>query len=386
MTLHRTVARAVVFLTLLALPLAVAAQDGAIIIEKQTDPNGSPQSFEFATDYSPNFVLGDDETNNSGPLSAGVYSVSEVNIPPTWNLTSAVCDDGSDPSAIGLDPGETVVCIFVNTQVQPGVVIVEKQTDPDGSPQSFEFATDYGPNFVLGDDETNNSGPLSAGVYSVSEVNIPAGWTLTGAACDDGSDPSAIGLDSGETVRCVFFNMQQQEDYGDAPDSYGTLLASDGARHAVVAGYHLGPVVDGEPDGQPSPLADGDDLNPIGAADDEDGVVLPTILVPGSMADVTVDGGPSGGMLDGWIDFNANGLFDHPAEHLFGGASLVITPGPNPPIGFPVPATAVMGTTYARFRLSSTGGLTPTGFAPDGEVEDNLIDTVPVELMRFTIE
>ena len=29
-------------------------------------------------------------------------------------------------------------------------------------------------------------------------------------------------------------------DYGDAPDSYATLLASDGARHDVVAGLYLG--------------------------------------------------------------------------------------------------------------------------------------------------
>ena len=43
---------------------------------------------------------------------------------------------------------------------QTGTIIVEKQTDPDGSTQSFEFSTDYGASFALVDDETNNSGPL----------------------------------------------------------------------------------------------------------------------------------------------------------------------------------------------------------------------------------
>ncbi len=91
-------------------------------------------------------------------------------------------------------------------------------------------------------------------------------------------------------------------------------------------------------------------------------------------------------MLDAWIDFDANGLFDHPAEHLFGGTSLGVVAGPNPPIPFLVPASATMGTTYARFRLSMNGGLNPTGYAPDGEVEDYIIETVPVELMGFTVE
>jgi uncharacterized repeat protein (TIGR01451 family) len=181
------------------------ATPGAIIIEKQTDPDGSAQSFEFSSDYGPNFTLADDETNNSGPLTAGTYSVSEINLPASWSLTSATCDDGSDPSAIGLDPGETVTCTFVNTGV-PGVIIIEKQTDPDRSTQSFEFSSDYGPNFALADDETNNSGPLAAGTYTVSEVNLPASWSLTSAVCDDGSDPSAIGLDPGETVTCTFVN------------------------------------------------------------------------------------------------------------------------------------------------------------------------------------
>ena len=47
-------------------------------------------------------------------------------------------------------------------------------------------------------------------------------------------------------------------DFGDAPDDslvptdYPTLLTSDGARHAVVAGVHLGAAIDDEDDGQPS--------------------------------------------------------------------------------------------------------------------------------------
>jgi len=163
-------------------------------------------------------------------------------------------------------------------------------------------------------------------------------------------------------------------DFGDAPDSYSTVVASNGARHTIVPGWHLGPIVDAEPDGQPSPLADGDDLNPPGAPDDEDGVTLPPVLTPGNpVAAVLVDGGPSGGMLDAWIDFNGNGVFDHPSEHLWGGASMPLGPGPNPLL-FSVLPGATPGITYARFRLSMNGGLPPTGPAPDGEVEDYLVE------------
>ncbi len=42
-------------------------------------------------------------------------------------------------------------------------------------------------------------------------------------------------------------------DFGDAPDpSYPTLLGSDGARHVIVAGLHLGGGPDSEADGQPT--------------------------------------------------------------------------------------------------------------------------------------
>ncbi|MCX7423711.1 MAG: GEVED domain-containing protein [Planctomycetia bacterium] len=49
-------------------------------------------------------------------------------------------------------------------------------------------------------------------------------------------------------------------DFGDAPDSYGTLLASNGARHET-GGASLGAKVDLEDDGLPNASATGDDIN-----------------------------------------------------------------------------------------------------------------------------
>jgi plastocyanin len=179
-------------------------QDAIIIVEKQTDPDGSTQLFTFSTDYSADFQLSDGQTNNSGDLDPGTYSVSET-VPTGWELKTATCDDGSDPSSIDLDAGETVTCTFTNEQ--DAIIIVEKQTDPDGSTQLFTFSTDYSADFQLSDGQTNNSGDLDPGTYSVSET-VPAGWELESATCDDGSDPSSIGLAAGETVTCTFTNEQ----------------------------------------------------------------------------------------------------------------------------------------------------------------------------------
>ena len=190
-------------------------EDGNIIVRKETDPDGSTQLFTFSTSYSADFDLSDGQSNDSGPLAAtseaGTYSISET-VPAGWDLTSATCDDGSPIGAIDLGPGETVTCTFNNT-IQRGNIIVKKETDPDGSTQSFDFTSSYAPGaFSLTDGQQNDSGPLlptsEAGTYSVSET-VPAGWDLTSATCDDGSPIGAINLQPDETVTCTFNNTQR---------------------------------------------------------------------------------------------------------------------------------------------------------------------------------
>ncbi|MGI9302496.1 MAG: hypothetical protein ACR2RB_07310, partial [Gammaproteobacteria bacterium] len=73
-----------------------------------------------------------------------------------------------------------------------------------------------------------------------------------------------------------------QTDYGDAPDSYGTLAASTGASHAITAGLQLGATApdadtdgfgDGVDDAPAGDAADDDTAgDPAGGVDDEDGV------------------------------------------------------------------------------------------------------------------
>jgi hypothetical protein len=150
-------------------------------------------------------------------------------------------------------------------------------------------------------------------------------------------------------------------DFGDAPNSYGTLLASNGARHHISTLF-LGAGVDPELDGKPNATATGDDNSGI---DDEDGVTLPSFLVRGMEASIKVIASAAG-KLDGWVDFKRNGAFDA-VDRVF--ASFAVAAGTNT-LKFAVPATAATGTTFARFRLSTAGGLSPVGEAADGEVED----------------
>ncbi len=153
-------------------------------------------------------------------------------------------------------------------------------------------------------------------------------------------------------------------DFGDAPAGFPTLLAGDGAHHVIVPGFQLGASADADPDGQPSDAANGDDLD---GSNDDDGVVFATPLVAGQGAVVDVTASAAG-RLDAWIDFDGNGNWEGDGEQVF--SNMRLLPGRNT-LFFSTPASAtVTDRTYARFRFSSTGGLSPRGLALDGEVED----------------
>ncbi len=114
---------------------------GNIVVEKQTDPDGDEQLFTFTPSYGSDFDLADNGTDDSGDLDPGTYSVSET-VPSGWDLTSTVCTSslgGTEvESAIALTAGETVTCVFNNTE--RGMVDVLK-TISGGTPGGviFEF-------------------------------------------------------------------------------------------------------------------------------------------------------------------------------------------------------------------------------------------------------
>jgi uncharacterized repeat protein (TIGR01451 family) len=160
-------------------------------------------------------------------------------------------------------------------------------------------------------------------------------------------------------------------DFGDAADpTYPTLLASNGARHAVLptANPTLGAAVDTEADGQPNAGLTGDDAS--GTPDDEDGVTFPADLIPGADGTVMITTGAAGGLVSCWIDFNHDGDWADAGEQVL--TDVAIAAGTTASRTFPVTVGAPQGTTPARCRISSQAGLGVTGLAVDGEIEDHL--------------
>ena len=222
--------------------------------------------------------------------------------------------------------------------------------------------------------------PLSSGrwrslVFGAIFVALCLGFWLPGA--------NAQGVAKGSIPGAML-------DFGDAPtggpagepaDSYPTLFAEDGACH-VLSGPTLGSSVDQDEDGQPNGTATGDDTDDGG--DDEDGVVFSPALFSSTLTPATgfVDvelgsADPVQNLLNAWIDFNRDGDWDDDGEQVFTDLDLGTSNG-NQRLSFTIPqdtgSNVVSGTTFARFRLDSAGGLTPRGHAPNGEVEDYMVD------------
>jgi hypothetical protein len=222
-------------------------QQGTITLVKETDPPGGT-GFEIniqgPTGGGSQFVDDGDSFGIVDTLPSD-YDATEITIPPDWYLVDVSCVGGAtDPIADGvrihLGAGEHITCIFTNSTQAPGRIIVDKVTDPAGSDRTFAFSlsdeTGVIDTFSLTDAQTPyDSGPLGAGAYSVVET-VPPDWILASATCSDGSHHSQIGLDSGETVTCVFTNripVTVEEEFVPEWGSIGLLISGLGG----LAGY-----------------------------------------------------------------------------------------------------------------------------------------------------
>ena len=242
---------------------------------------------------------------------------------------------------------------------------IDCETGSAGHPDCTALFTDGTP-------VTLSASPTGSSVF--------LGW---GGECS-GTAGCTVTMDQARSVTATFGLL----DFGDAADpTFPTLLASNGARHLLGSGVYLGACVDSELDGQPSGDADGDDLTvsptTIGACavpgDDEDGVVFTGQILAGNSASVDVTAS-AGCTLSAWLDFDGDGDWTDPGEDLFPGG-IALAPGVND-LTFAVPAAAVSGQHAARFRCTTAGAVSFTGEAPDGEVEDYLVDvfTSPASL------
>ncbi|WP_051333749.1 LruC domain-containing protein [Aliagarivorans marinus] len=174
--------------------------------------------------------------------------------------------------------------------------------------------------------------------------------------------PSSSNNDGARCAMAPIADDSANIDFGDAPASYGSLLDDNGARHQLVDGaVRLGQDVDGEADAWQYPNSDDN----RGLSDDEDGIAFVTGIQAG--LDFVVQAQVSGaGYLNGWVDFNRNGVFDDNEQVV---TDNWLTEG-NHSLLIAAPADAAEGDSWARFRVSSVTGSGASGGAPDGEVED----------------
>lgn len=197
------------------------------------------------------------------------------------------------------------------------------------------------------------------GIYSVGTIQV-------------GLKPGNDGI-TGTVAGPSCTTIANNKDYGDLPDTYKTLAASNGPSHLIASNINMGTNIDVNTDGSPSASANGDDNN---STDDEDGISSFPTFTAGQTATVTVNltnttGNPA--RLYGFIDWNNDGDFNDVNE-----APTAVTVANNAStamITFNVPFGAVTGTNLgARFRLTTndlgTGGIAASGVASDGEVED----------------
>ncbi len=167
--------------------------------------------------------------------------------------------------------------------------------------------------------------------------------------------------------------VEHNLDFGDAPDSYMTSLEENGARHGVAVSkgtrstnqaLFLGSVVDGESDASAYPLAD----------ENDDGVQFVTGIV-GSKNAIVVVNASQAGYLNAWVDTDINGQFDANDQVI---KDVKVNAGKQY-VYFDVPDDTKEGTTWARFRFSSSTGLESFGGSADGEVEDYQVDVQEAE-------
>jgi len=229
-------------------PLSINLQNcGNVIIRKQTDPDGATAVFEYTKNFTTDpatgntFSLSDDGVKdfNDDVLIGSGYTVDETTLPSGWDFDNVDCSasTGVTPTIDGslvtfdIDSATDVLdCTYTNKA--RGTVVVEKIIN-DGADQSqgFDFTSNTlgDGTFTLTPTGTGDAGKdsetfsdLTPGTYDVSET-VPAGWNLVTATCDDGSDPSSIGLDAGETVTCTFTNEVER----------GAILITKTRKHAA---------------------------------------------------------------------------------------------------------------------------------------------------------
>ncbi|MDQ4053273.1 MAG: GEVED domain-containing protein [Actinomycetota bacterium] len=312
--------------------------------------------------------------------------VNDQPLSPTGSVDLASC---AAPSTVEIRKN------FPDGRANPGDQVTVTVTG--GGVPAGTTGTTAGSDTGIQGDPAETAGPvlaLTGTTYTISEsgagtgadytsswecVNQNTGTAIASGTGTGGSFTMPDGGADGVAALCTFTNIAAPDplDGGDAPSSYGTTNASNGASHNVpgytattnTAPLMLGARIDVEDDGVPGLAADGDDA---AGTDDEDGLAAPIVITAGEPTTLSVsvtNDTPQPATLAGWIDLDDDGTLEagervtRAIEPASGAAAYDLT----------FSASTAPGDGYARFRLFP-GNLVdplPTGAAEAGEVEDH---------------
>jgi subtilisin family serine protease len=259
-------------------------------------------------------------------------------------------DDDQNGQKDSTEPGIGGVYVFLDLNNNDRLEIGEPVTTSAAETGLYNFSTGFG---------------LSARDYTVRPV-MPAGWSLSSPTSLEhmftvGNSANAI-----TDMNFGFFggNLLDFADLGS-----DTTLASDGPRHGVLAGFHLGAGVGGEIDAVTNDTFD-------------DGVsITSTVFAGGTVtADVVVSlGGFRPGYLQAWVDSDNSGTYTASEQVI---SNLRLLEGTSQ-VSFALPSDSVSGQIAARFRYGWEFGMGATGAAMAGEVEDYLLNVAGDNPLAF---
>ena len=317
----------------------------------ETDPNGWP-------DYGPG------DLDRLDQFGTSLASLGDLNGDGTVDLAvGAIGDDDEESLDERYDRG-AVWLLFLN----PDGTVKDRYSNESGVTRDKIKITDSEADFTGALDDGDRFG------NAVTNLGDLDGDGIIDLAIGSKHDESDGNMVRGE-LWIVSLAPCDATDFGDAPAPYATTLAENGPRHHTDRNVMLGSSLVTEHDGIHSDEANADDIN-VGR-DDEDGIPNPVVdltLTEGTTPVIRVNVTAADNYcpnLYGWIDYNADGVFDNVTER----ASVNVWDGSGTKfLTFPTVPVGTAGTTYARFRLSTDpAAANPTGEASDGEVEDYVV-------------
>ncbi|MGB7329055.1 MAG: tandem-95 repeat protein [Rubripirellula sp.] len=269
--------------------------------------------------------------------------------------------------------------------------------------QFVDSDTDGSPSVAADGDDTKISGSSSGLLFGVTVTDGELEIVVqSGAVNPLTRDGDTITIDTGVAQATLEFDLNGRFDEDNFAISPADPTSPTSITAAIIAAINESPL-------KPASIRS-TSATVVVSADDEDGVVFTSDTNPAGVLnrgvampiDVSVTGA---GIVEAWIDFNADGDWDDPGEQVLPMVENATTQARRDELCpanltssvsnifadtgelntrtfcIVVPATAPVPTgpteTYARFRVSREGNLTPTGLALSGEVEDYALTLLP---------